>query len=415
MNSDFARAMHRATASVRAQDLAEATAIIQAALAGPAAWEDAGSAHATASAGSLHIDPAAEDAELVEGPREAARPDRHPLQARHARLRRPLGEVVRTLREGRRSLGLFDLRSPMPAPAARPPAPNLPEGATFAWRSHASAAGTRQYRLFVPSCPVEELRGLVVMLHGCKQDPDDFAAGTGMNVLAENNRLLVAYPGQSGTANVSGCWNWFDPAHQSRDAGEPAMLAGLTREIVAEFGVSSGRVFVAGLSAGGAMAAVLAETHPEIFAAVGIHSGLAYRSANDVMSAFAAMRGQGGLEGPGRTGRALGPRLIVFHGTADRTVHPCNAESIVAAARAAESECALQEARGRTADGRSYSRSIVEAPDGTARVEFWLIEGAGHAWSGGHPAGSYTDPSGPAASAEMLRFFLSDTVKGPTT
>ena len=222
------------------------------------------------------------------------------------------------------------------------------------------------------------------MLHGCKQDPDDFAAGTGMNALAEEGRLLVAYPGQSGTANVSGCWNWFDPAHQSRDAGEPAILAGLTREIVAEFGLPRDRVFVAGLSAGGAMAAVMAETHPELFAAAGIHSGLAYRSANDVMSAFAAMRGQGGFDSASGSGQAPGPRLIVFHGTADRTVHPSNAESIVTAARAAIPEGALRAERGCTADGRTYTRTLVEAPDGAALIECWMIDGAGHAWSGGH-------------------------------
>jgi poly(hydroxyalkanoate) depolymerase family esterase len=410
MNSDFARAMHRATASVRAQNLSEATAIIQAALAVPV-FREAASA-AAASAGSPRIDPAVEDAESVEGPSRTVHLYRGPRRS-PARVRRPLGEVVRTLREGRRSLGLFDLHSPTTPPIPRPPAPELPDGTTFTWRSHTCAAGTRQYRLFVPSCRTDELRGLVVMLHGCKQDPDDFAAGTGMNLLAEEHCLLVAYPGQSGTANVSGCWNWFDPAHQSRDAGEPAILASLTGEIVAEYGVRSDRVFVAGLSAGGAMAAVLAETHPELFAAVGIHSGLAYRSASDVMSAFAAMRGEGGSKRSGR-GRAMGPRLIVFHGTADRTVHPCNAESIVTSARAAVPHGASHEVCGRSDNGRGFTRSVVEAPDGTSRVEFWLIEGGGHAWSGGDPAGSYTDPNGPVASAEMLRFFLSDG-KGPTT
>jgi hypothetical protein len=167
MNSDFARAMHRATASVRAQNLAEATAIIQAALTRPAPWGDGGGV--TAFAGSPHTGPGAQKAELVEGSREVAAPDRHPWHNPPGRLRRPLGEVVRTLREGRKSLGLFDLRSPVTGPAARPPAPDLPEGATFTWRSHLSAAGARQYRLFVPSCPVEELRGLIVMLHGCME------------------------------------------------------------------------------------------------------------------------------------------------------------------------------------------------------------------------------------------------------
>jgi poly(hydroxyalkanoate) depolymerase family esterase len=390
MNSDFARAMHRATASVRQQNLAEATSIIQAALSGRASGGE--------------CEPA--------GRTQAMTLPLPGLQAPPRRLRRPLGEVVQTLREGRRLFDPSGLGALASVPAARMPALPLPEGATFTWRTYDSAAGARRCRLFVPSCPAEDIAGLVVMLHGCKQDPDDFAAGTGMNALADANRLLVVYPAQNGTANVASCWNWFDPAHQSRDAGEPAILSGITREIVSEFAVNPDRVFVAGLSAGGAMAAVLAETHPDLFAAVGVHSGLPYGSANDVMSAFAAMRGQGPLGAPGRTRAGQGPRLIVFHGTADHTVHPRNAENIVAGACHAVAGSIVREARGQTASGRDYTCRTVAAPNGSAQIELWLVEGGAHAWSGGHPSGSYTDPGGPDASAEMVRFFLSPSPEG---
>ncbi|MFO1141941.1 MAG: PHB depolymerase family esterase [Amaricoccus sp.] len=377
MNIDFAQAMSRATASVRAQDLASATEIIRAALAG----QDLAEPAAPPSARGFRIRADVEDAE--------------PAEARGGR--RPLREVVDLLRSGRQALDGIDLHLPG---VRRPPVPPLPEGASFAWRSHPTRAGARRYRLFVPSCATAELQGLVVMLHGCKQDPDDFAAGTGMNALAEEHRLLVAYPEQTGAANASKCWNWFDPAHQRRGAGEPAEIAALTRALAVEFGLSNDRVFAAGLSAGGAMAAVLAETYPDLFAAVGVHSGLAHGSASDVVSAFAAMRGQGT---PPRPSSGPGPRLIVFHGTADAVVHPANAETIVRAARADAADAVTT--RGRHGARPWQCRRTTDA-DARPQVELWLLEGAGHAWSGGHASGSFTDPAGPSASAEMLRFFL---------
>jgi poly(hydroxyalkanoate) depolymerase family esterase len=394
MNSDFARAMGRATASVRKQDLAGATAIIRAAIAGSRSEEPSDPPTTPA----FRVVPDVEDVELVHGADPTGA-----IRERPAARRRRLRDVIDLLRSGRRAFDRLDLR---PGSVGRPPAPASPNGASFVWRSHANAASARRYRLFVPSCATTELQGMVVMLHGCKQDPDDFAAGTGINALAEAHRLLVAYPEQPGTANVSRCWNWFDPAHQRRGSGEPAEVAALTRALITEFGLPADRTFVAGLSAGGAMAAVLAETYPDLFAAVGIHSGLAYGSASDVVSAFAAMRGQPTSSPRPRSRPGLPPRVIVFHGAADRTVHPGNAEAIVIAAQA-ERPGAVITVRG--GDGaRTWHCSRVADARGVPHIELWLVEGAGHAWSGGHVSGSFTDTGGPSASAEMLRFFLSE-------
>jgi len=292
----------------------------------------------------------------------------------------------------------------------------MPEGARFLARSFACAAGARSYKLYTPASAPDRPRGLVVMLHGCKQDPDDFAAGTSMNAVAERHGMMVAYPGQTNAANPSSCWNWFSPAHQERAAGEPAIIAGITREIVAEFGIDPRQVFVAGLSAGGAMAAVMGETYPDLYSAIGVHSGLAYRSANDVVSAFAAMRGDSShaARAPRRAARdASRPaRVIVFQGSADQTVHPSNGERIVVAAEA--SDWMRRDVRG-SMGGRSFARTVIDFPDGAPVAEHWLIDGAGHAWSGGHPAGSYTDPKGPNASAEMMRFFLNEVVPNSFT
>lgn len=397
MNSDFARAMSRATASVRARNLSEATAIIQAALAG----RDEPASKASPAPRAFRLAADVEEAETL---------DERPPVGRHAAGRRPalrpsLRKVVDLLRRGRASLEGLDIS--LPGGGQRPVAPPPPEGASFAWRSHACAAGSRRYRLFVPSCPRAELRGLVLMLHGCKQDPDDFAAGTGMNRLAEEARLIVAYPEQPATANGSGCWNWFEPGHQRRDGGEPEILATLARALADEFGLPAGRIHAAGLSAGGAMAAVLAETYPDVFAAVGIHSGLPHGAARDVVSAFAAMRGQGPTPAAPRGG--AGPRVIVFHGTGDRTVHPGNAAAIAEAMPAGAAETVDT---GST-DGRRWRRTRREGEGGVPLLEVWLIEGAGHAWSGGHPSGSFTDASGPSASAEMLRFFGADRPMPP--
>jgi poly(hydroxyalkanoate) depolymerase family esterase len=295
--------------------------------------------------------------------------------------------------------------------------PARPAFGQFVTRSHTSAAGTCEYRLYIPGRCGPEALPLVVMLHGCKQDPDGFAAATRMNVLAEAHGFLVAYPKQAGNANASHCWNWFEPKHQQRDRGEPSLIAGITRDIIAEYGADARRVYVAGLSAGGAMAAVMATTYPDVYAAVGIHSGLAYAAARDVPSAFAAMRGPG-PKPPRRKSRAAPPiahrPMIVFHGDGDKTVHPSNGDDLIAQASRAGSGAGPQGAftahertveHGR-ASGREYTRTTYRDIAGNAVMEQWLIHGGAHAWSGGSADGSYTDPAGPDASREMLRFFL---------
>ncbi len=288
----------------------------------------------------------------------------------------------------------------------RRPGPQPGTGAgTFTARSLATPVGPLSYKLFQPT-GVTPPKALIVLLHGCTQDADDFAAGTGMNAIAQRENVLVAYPEQSRGANMSRCWNWFMAANQRRGHGEAAAIAAVIQALMTEHAIEPGRVFVAGLSAGGAMAAIMAETYPELFGAVGIHSGLAFGAAHDMASAFSAMR-HGGPSVPAETGTlAAGVPTIVFHGDADTTVDPSNAAAIVARFTARETGLAPSTERGQTANGRAFTRSVGRDATGRVRFESWLVQGAGHAWSGGSAAGTYTDPKGPDASAVMMRFFF---------
>jgi len=287
----------------------------------------------------------------------------------------------------------------------------------FLARSYTSSIGTRSYKLYVPSSYAqgsEERMPLVVMLHGCTQGPDDFAAGTQMNALAEQHGFLVAYPAQTASANGARCWNWFRAQDQVREAGEPALIAGITREVATNYRVDEHRIFVAGLSAGAAMAVVLGATYPELYAAIGVHSGLPYARAHDVPSAFAAMHGGASVIARS-TECAPAVPTIIFHGDRDSTVNASNADAIAAQVRAGRpenSELLATVHTGRAANGQSFTRTVLTDGANPAVVEQWVLHGAGHAWSGGDPSGSFTDPSGPDASAEMIRFFYSQRRAG---
>ena len=284
------------------------------------------------------------------------------------------------------------------APARRAPAPEpaVREQGRVLTGTFTNGAGTRSYQAYLPSRHAAQGLPLVVMLHGCKQDPADFAAGTRMNQLAEELGFAVVYPAQSGHANVSACWNWFQAAHQARDAGEPSLIAGITLEVIERHRLDARRVHVAGLSAGGAMAAVMGATYPELYAAIGIHSGLGYAAARDLPSALAAMQGKPGRKSRGAPHARKLP-MIVFHGDRDATVHPSNGEHAMTGT--------LEKTVKGEANGRAYTRTTHWNSSGKAVLEHWLVHGAGHAWSGGSARGSFTDPRGPDASREMLRFF----------
>jgi len=374
MTKPFSDVIGQATHLTKAGRLQEATELLQAALKG----------------GSISL--ASETEEVIEG--EFTRLDpaatRSGPKAR-VRTRTPLAETLRRIAAG----GM-----PKPGNLFSVGEQPLPAGAEFRSLSHTSQHGSRTYRLYVPGNRNASMP-LIVMLHGCTQTPEDFAAGTGMNALGEEFGCVIAYPQQPTGANSQKCWNWFRPEDQRRDQGEPALIAGLVRDILRDFPVDIERVYIVGLSAGGAAALMIASCYPDIFSAVGVHSGLPVGAAHDVPSAFAAMRN-------GSRGKRLERPLptIVFHGSGDVTVNPKNGRAVI--------EQVMKHFPGLTKTSEIIAAAGTRTAyrtrfhDGTNRsiIELWEIEGAGHAWSGGSARGTFTDPVGPDASRAILEFFL---------
>jgi poly(hydroxyalkanoate) depolymerase family esterase len=383
MNNRFNQGMVKATNLTRSGNLHGATALIQSLL---------GRDNALAAA------PAAED--VIEGsctllddvpPESVRRPGATDARETPKSPRNALSEVLRKIKAGG-----------MPARAPGTPAPlTVPPGASFVSMTYASAQGNRDYRLYTPANASHTPMPLIVMLHGCTQTPEDFAAGTGMNGLAEEYGCLIAYPGQPHGANAQKCWNWFRPEDQVRGRGEPAILAGITQSILGGHSADPARVYIAGLSAGGAAAAIVGNAYPDIFTAVGVHSGLPAGSAQDIPSAFAAMR----TGASGKPQRVFVP-TIVFHGLSDNTVHPGNGRAVLDRALEVHPQLSQTSTRATAPGGRTYRQTRHDLDCGRSMAEHWEIDGAGHAWSGGQAGGSYTDPNGPDASREMVRFFL---------
>ena len=394
-------AMAEATRLTREGRLAEATALIQRTLASSAATAQLPQTPSAAEradgtpAGSPDFPPPAPSGGSGDGA------GLRRLPTRWIRRRRALpGRVT--------GPGPAAPSTPLPGPLPGPSAAGR-AAAGFGAHSYSNAAGTRAYRLYVPGGYAGSPVPLVVMLHGGTQDAAAFAAATGMNDLAERKTFLVAYPEQPRSANPGRYWNWFAPEHQRRDDGEPSLIAGITRQVMDDYQVDADRVYVAGFSAGGAMAAVMAAVYPDLYAAAGVHSGLAYAAAGNLPGALAAMR-------QGASGRARTPAqpvpLIVFHGDRDATVSPANAAGLIDQALAADT--AGRQSAGRAAPvahggqvpgGHAYTRTCYQDTDGATLAENWTIHQGGHDWSGGVPNESYTDPRGPDASAELIRFF----------
>jgi len=298
---------------------------------------------------------------------------------------------------------LKKLRAHGPAPRQFPIEMLAPTAGCYVAGVYAGQAGTRAYKLYVPSRYQGQPLPLLVMLHGCTQSADDFAAGTRMNFLAESEGFLVVYPEQAAGANANRCWNWFRPPDQQRDQGEPSLIAGISRQVMMAHQVNASRGYVAGLSAGAAMAAIVAAVYPDLFAAVGVHSGMIRGSAHDLPSALQAMQqgpAQGGSSAAGQT-----IPLILFQGDQDSTVHPRNAEEFIRVWFCGRGQPQVTSRQGQAPGGRTYTCTIYQDLSSQAIVERWTVHGASHAWAGGSVNGSFTDPAGPDASKELVRFF----------
>lgn len=321
----------------------------------------------------------------------------------------------------KRITGLFRERQPTPPRA-------LGEG-RWVGGSASCAPGSRKYKLWIPASHDPQLASpLVVMLHGCRQKPGNLAEISGMNVVADKNNFLAVYPEQPLHANLLRCWNWFDPKHQSRGAGEPAVLAAVIEQVSSSYKVDGSRVYVAGISAGGAMAVILGATYPDLISAVGVVAGMEYGAAAGMSEGLAAMKHGGpdpeqqGLAAFAamRQGLSERPRhrmpVIIFQGDADPYVNTLNASQIMSQwARTnqclnghEQDGCVLdnaQPAKATVPGGRNFEKYAYKDAGGRLLMEKWMVEGMGHAWPGSPVAADYADPKGPNASEEMWRFF----------
>ncbi|WP_201788726.1 PHB depolymerase family esterase [Bosea sp. BIWAKO-01] len=286
--------------------------------------------------------------------------------------------------------------------------PIRPASGTFISDRFRGSGGALSYRLYTPIGSPRRRLPLLVMLHGCTQSASDFASGTGMNEVADELGFLVLYPEQSASANMARCWNWHRPANQRRGSGEPATIAALTRHVLRFCKGNPARVYIAGISAGGAAAAIIAAAYPELYVAVGVHSGLSGGTISSLTEARLAMRRGPGPNPAGALGKFAQPLpTIVFHGDRDSTVHPSNANGFVDRLRQSNrGALAVQTFIGRSPRGRDFTRTTYRQRAGNVLLETWVVHGSGHAWAGGKAFGSYTDATGPDASREMARFFL---------
>lgn len=287
----------------------------------------------------------------------------------------------------------------------------------FVTRTFRHPVGQRDYKLYGAVAGAKTAVPLVVMLHGCKQSPDDFALGTRMNLHAAERGCLVLYPAQSWVANGYACWNWFGARDQGRDEGETALLAGMVREVMAMHPVDPEKVVVMGMSAGAAMSVNLVCAYPELFRGLGVHSGMPYGAAQSASAALKAMKQGASVLRPWPTASQDVP-VVVFHGDSDDVVDPVNARQLLVqltqpavegtTALAAETIPVkpLVSVTVPAGQGRGHTREVYLGANGQTQHAFWWVHGAGHAWSGGDPEGSYTDGQGPDATHEMLMFLL---------
>jgi len=280
--------------------------------------------------------------------------------------------------------------STSPVKSMAPPPVDTAGGGSFTWGSYEGPEGSRRYKLYVPPA-ASQPRRLLVMLHGCTQDPDDFARGTRMNQVAGEKGFMVLYPEQPATANPLKCWNWFASAHQKRETGEPALLAAMIRSVVAAHNIDSTKVYVAGISAGGAMAAILGATYPEIVSAMAIHSGIAYGLATEMSQALIAMRA------PVSDPRALAMAVFEAMGERRKTIPLYVIQGSV------DASVNVENAKLLAVQWRGVNNGFVDT---------WIIEGLGHAWSGGSKEGTFTDDKTPDASRAIVEFLLKSEKSG---